>query len=69
MITGKNYIGDNLSSNSSVTFQTFNPKSNIDNDITFVYFQVDLEEFFIKILEIKQCGFWFIEEFKYLLLY
>ncbi len=35
MITGKNYIGDNLSSNSSVTFQTFNPKLNIDNDITF----------------------------------
>ena len=35
MITGKNYIGDNLSSNSSVTFQTFNPKLNIENDITF----------------------------------
>ena len=35
MITGKNYIGENLSSNSSVTFQTFNPKLNIENDITF----------------------------------
>ena len=35
MMTGKNYIGDNLSSNSSVTFQTFNPKLNIENDITF----------------------------------
>ena len=29
MITGKNYIGDNLSSNSSVKFKTFNPKLNI----------------------------------------
>ena len=35
MITGKNYIGDNLSSNSSVKFKTFNPKLNIENDTTF----------------------------------
>ena len=35
MTTGKNYIGDNLSSNSSVTFQTFNPKLNIKNEIFF----------------------------------
>ena len=35
MITGKNYIGDNLSASSSITFQTFNPKLNIENDITF----------------------------------
>ena len=42
MITGKNYIGENLSSNSSVTFQTFNPKLNIENDITF-YEASDLE--------------------------
>ena len=42
MITGKNYIGDSLSSNSSVTFQTFNPKLNVENDITF-YEASDLE--------------------------
>ena len=35
MITGKNYIGDNLTSNSSVKFKTFNPKLNIENDTTF----------------------------------
>ena len=35
MITGKNYIGDNLSSNSSLKFKTFNPKLNIENDTTF----------------------------------
>ncbi len=35
MITGKNYIGDNLSSNSSVKFKTLNPKLNIENDTTF----------------------------------
>ena len=35
MITGKNYIGDTLSSNSSETFQTFNPKLNIENTNTF----------------------------------
>ena len=35
MITGKNYIGDTLSSSSSKTFQTFNPKLNIENTNTF----------------------------------
>ncbi len=35
MITGKNYIGKELSANSSVTFQTFNPLLNIKNDISF----------------------------------
>ena len=35
MITGKNYIGGELSSNSSVSFKTFNPILNIENSITF----------------------------------
>ena len=35
MITGKNYIGKELSANSSVTFQTFNPLLDIKNDISF----------------------------------
>ena len=35
MISGKNYIGDKLSSNSSITFKTFNPLINIENDILF----------------------------------
>ena len=35
MISGKNYIGDKLSSNSSITFKTFNPLVNIENDILF----------------------------------
>ena len=35
MISGKNHIGDELSSNSNISFQTFNPKLNIENKITF----------------------------------
>ena len=35
MISGKNQIGDELSSNSNISFQTFNPKLNIENKITF----------------------------------
>ena len=35
MITGKNYIGGELSSNSSVSFKTFNPLLNIENSISF----------------------------------
>ena len=35
MITGKNYIGYELSSNSTVSFKTFNPILNIENNITF----------------------------------
>ena len=34
MITCKNYIGGELSSNSSVSFKTFNPILNIENNIT-----------------------------------
>ena len=32
MITGKNYIGNQLSANGSKTFKTFNPKLNIENN-------------------------------------
>jgi len=35
MITGKNYIGNNLSSQGDITFKTFNPQTNIENDIIF----------------------------------
>ena len=35
MITGKNYIGEDLSSESLVNFQTFNPVLNAKNKITF----------------------------------
>ena len=35
MITGKNYIGNNLSSEGNVTFKTFNPVTNKQNDILF----------------------------------
>jgi len=35
MITGKNYIGNLLVSTGSKTFKTFNPKSNIENEINF----------------------------------
>ncbi len=36
MITGKNYIGNLLSSIGNVTFKTFNPKENIENEYVFV---------------------------------
>ena len=35
MITGKNYIGNLLASTGKVTFKTFNPQENIDNDVIF----------------------------------
>ncbi|MHB1147476.1 MAG: aldehyde dehydrogenase (NADP(+)) [Lutibacter sp.] len=35
MITGKNYIGNLLSSTGKVTFKTFNPKENMENDVVF----------------------------------
>ncbi len=36
MITGKNYIGNLLSSVGEITFTTFNPKTNLSNNHTFV---------------------------------
>ena len=35
MITGKNYIGNQLSAQGTVTYKTFNPVLNIQNDIVF----------------------------------
>ncbi len=35
MITGKNYIGEELSAGGAVTFRTFNPTANVENDILF----------------------------------
>ena len=35
MITGKNYIGNLLSSTSKVTFKTFNPQTNLENEIDY----------------------------------
>ena len=35
MITGKNYIGNALSAKGDVTYKTFNPKLNIQNETTF----------------------------------
>ncbi|MFA5297457.1 MAG: aldehyde dehydrogenase (NADP(+)) [Lutibacter sp.] len=35
MITGKNYIGNLLASTGKVTFKTFNPKQNKENDVVF----------------------------------
>ena len=35
MITGKNYIGNLLSSTSTVTFKTFNPQTNLENEIVY----------------------------------
>lgn len=35
MITGKNYIGNQLSANGTKTYKTFNPKLNIENPNTF----------------------------------
>jgi NADP-dependent aldehyde dehydrogenase len=36
MITGKNYIGNLLSSTGQVTFKTFNPQSNTENSAEFI---------------------------------
>ena len=41
MITGKNYIGNRLSSNGSNTYKTFNPKLNIENEFEFVEASVE----------------------------
>ena len=35
MITGNNYIGNQLSAKGNVTYKTFNPKLNIENEHTF----------------------------------
>ena len=35
MITGKNYIGNLLSSMGQVTFKTFNPQTNTENNIIY----------------------------------
>ena len=42
MITGKNYIGNQLSAIGSKTYTTFNPKLNIENEHTF--FEASEEE-------------------------
>ena len=36
MITGKNYIGSRLSSTGKVTFKTFNPQTNLENEPLFI---------------------------------
>ncbi len=35
MITGKNYLGNVLSSTNAVTFKTFNPRTNLENEIVY----------------------------------
>ena len=35
MITGKNHIGNLLASTGKVTFKTFNPQENKENDVVF----------------------------------
>ena len=35
MISGKNYIGNKLSSEGDITFKTFNPLTNTENEIIF----------------------------------
>jgi len=42
MITGKNYIGNNLSAKGSKSYTTFNPQKNTAND--FVFFEATSEE-------------------------
>jgi NADP-dependent aldehyde dehydrogenase len=42
MITGRNYIGNDLSSNGSKTYRTFNPLLNIEND--YVYYEATEDE-------------------------
>ena len=41
MITGKNYIGNTLSSKGSKTYKTFNPQLNIENSNVFTEATVD----------------------------
>ncbi len=35
MLTGKNYIGNTLSSKGEITFKTFNPETNRENDVVY----------------------------------
>ena len=42
MITGKNYIGNQLSAKGNITYKTFNPQLNLENDKTFT--EANLEE-------------------------
>ena len=42
MLTGKNFIGNKLSSSGNVTFQTFNPELNKKNDQIFYEASNDL---------------------------
>ncbi len=42
MITGKNYIGNQLSSNGDLTYRTFNPKLNIENE--HIFYEASSEE-------------------------
>jgi len=35
MITGKNYIGNSLTSEGKITFKTFNPETNIENSVVY----------------------------------
>ena len=42
MITGKNYIGNQLSAQGTKTYRTFNPQLNIENETTF--FEATSEE-------------------------
>lgn len=42
MITGKNYIGNSLSAKGDITYKTFNPKTNTENEI--VYTEATSEE-------------------------
>lgn len=35
MLSGKNYIGDQLSAEGNITFKTFNPLLNLENDVEF----------------------------------
>jgi NADP-dependent aldehyde dehydrogenase len=45
MTTGKNYIGNSLSAKGAITFKTFNPILNIENELTFYEASTDeLEE-------------------------
>ena len=42
MITGKNYIGNQLSNKGTKTYKTFNPLLNIENEI--IYHEATSEE-------------------------
>ena len=41
MITGKNYIGNHLSAKGNITYRTFNPKLNIENEFEFTEANTD----------------------------